>query len=135
MFLFVLLAALGGTFQLSKAQISTCNICQTQVNTIGQFDFGTSGGFKSIGFLANISGSPFCQDFDLVWTVSAPGAQITQDGPWARVDFPQIGPIGGISGGIIQVCCTYKQWRDTNSNGIAESWEICEDTLCINVSL
>lgn len=135
-FLISFLAIVGGIFQVSKAQ-AVCNLCQTQVNTINQFDFGTGGGFKSIGFQASFSGSPFCQVLGLEWNTSEASAQITQDGSWARVDFPLLGPVqhGGSLGNIVQVCCTYSQWRDMNQNGITEPWEICKNTLCVTVNL
>ena len=129
--------ALCGLFQESTAQRSVCSVCQTQVNTIQQYDFGSRGGFISIGFQASVSGSPFCQVLGYEWNTSYQGAAITQQGPWCRIDFPTLGPIqpvGGL-GGVVQVCCTYSQWRDSNSNGVQDPGEVCEDTLCINVNL
>ena len=131
------LGVFGGMYQVSHAQVTTCSICQTQVNTIQQFDFGTSSGFKSIGFQANVSGSPFCQVLGFQWSTSMQFAAITEDGSWARIDFPLAGILrsGGINGNTVQVCCTYSLWIDRNRNGNVDPEEICEDTLCINVNL
>lgn len=128
--------ALFGLFQESHAQLSVCDICQTQVNTIQQYDFGSGSGFQSIGFQANVSGSPFCEILGFEWATSVQGAAITQDGSWCRIDFPQLGPLqsGGL-GSIVQVCCTYSQWRDRNQNGIQDLGEVCSETLCIVVNL
>ena len=137
-FMISFLLVLGGILQSSFGQVSVCDLCQTQVNTINQFDFGTSNGFKSIGFQANFSGSPYCQGLGVEWATSASYASITPDGEWCRIDFPQLkglGGLGGFGGNIVQVCCTYSQWRDTNLNGIQDPWDICRKTLCINVNL
>ncbi len=138
-FFLFFLCFIGGAFQLSQAQLSNCDICQTQVNTIQQFDFDSGSGFSSIGFQATVSGSSFCQVLGYEWSTNYPGAVITPVDEWARIDFPMIGPSpgpGGILGSnIYQVCLTYSQWLDRNGNGVTESNEICENTLCITVRL
>lgn len=129
--LFAVIALLG-LAQESKAQ--ACAVCQPQVNTIQQFDFGSGGGFQSIGFQATVSGSPFCQVLGYEWHTSVQGAAITQQGPWCRIDFPQLSLIQP-GGSFVQVCCTYSLWLDSNQNGIQDTGEVCSESLCINVNL